>query len=155
MTAELAYAGLLAEPMHKPTLMSTEAEKANWAIKRATKTSLLFKHFAIDPTAHDAWQNLAIALAEAHVPGFQRTPQKQGRPKDNNLDLTLLMLFRLLRLRYGPNERQAAERIASRGKLPQNAEALRSRFRRALKDKQLPSCVNSLSAWKARCPERG
>jgi hypothetical protein len=137
MKKQDGYSGLLAEPMYNPTLLSTPTEKGNWAIKRAAKTLLLFRHFALDPNAGDAWQCLAIALAEAHVPGFQPPPPKRGHPKDYDLDLTLLMLIELLKLRDGLNIRRAADYVAERGKFRQNAEALRGRYRQAMKDRHL------------------
>ena len=106
-------------------------------IQTAADTLLLFQRFAIDPNAGDAWQCLAIALAEAHVPGFQPPPPKRGHPKDYDLDLTLLMLIELLKLREGLNVRQAADYIAERGKFRQNAAALRGRYRQAMKDRHL------------------
>jgi hypothetical protein len=153
MTKREEYTGLLAEPMYNPTLLSSDAETAKWALARAMKTVLLFKHFGIDPNAVDAWQRLAIALAEAHVPGFRPPPPKQGRPKTYDLDITLLMLFRLIRLRNGLNVRQAAERISERGKLPQNAEALRGRYRQASRDKYLTELRCLLDRFESKMPK--
>ena len=44
---------------------------------------MLFAHFDIETTASDAWLRLALALAEAHVPGLKpaKPKGKRGRKK--------------------------------------------------------------------------
>jgi|SRR5208282_1094175 len=133
------YEGLLAEPMYPPQLLMSASEKANWAVLRATKTLLLFKHFSIDPNGEDAWQRLAIALAANHVPGFKPPPAKPGHPKDYGMDLDLWMLVELLKRRDGLSVRSAVDRIANVRIFEQNSEALRNRYREALKHKHLKS----------------
>ncbi|HEV7254496.1 MAG TPA: hypothetical protein VGN97_15530 [Mesorhizobium sp.] len=39
----------------------------------------LFEHFGISPASEDAWQNLALALARKHVPGFSAV-RERGAP---------------------------------------------------------------------------
>ena len=45
------------------------------------KLLLLLKHFGIEKPPPDCWYDLALALARAHVPGFQPPPQNAGRPR--------------------------------------------------------------------------
>lgn len=131
------YEGLLAEPMYRPHLLMSPSEKGDWVLLRASKTILLFKHFSIDPNAEDAWQRLAISLAENHVPGFMPPAAKQGHPKDYGFDLELCMRVELLKLRDGMKVRPAVDRIAKAQIFEQNSEALRTRYREARKNKHL------------------
>ena len=142
------YEGLLAEPMYPPQSLMSASEKVDWTVLRATKTLLLFEHFSIDPNSEDAWQRLAIALAANHVPGFKPPPTKPGHPKDYAMDLELWMLVELLKRRDSMTVRSAVERIASARIFEQNSEALRNRYRQALKHKYLKS-IWKLLEWHA------
>jgi hypothetical protein len=53
---------------------------------------LLFEHFGIDENDADHWQQLALALARSHVPGFQAV-RKGGAPNKNSVYL-LCRLYR-------------------------------------------------------------
>jgi hypothetical protein len=110
-SAAKEYAGLLAQPMFPLHALSTDSDRRVWVMKRALKTALLFRHFDTNPNGKDAWQNLAIALAERHVPGFNPPRNKQGRPRERaNDDLTLLLLVELLKRRDGVSDRAAIKR---------------------------------------------
>jgi hypothetical protein len=137
-SAAKEYAGLLAQPMFPLHALSTATDESFWVMKRVFKTVLLFQHFDIDPNGRDAWQNLAIALAERHVPGFKPPPQKQGRPRERvNDDITLFLLIELLKRRDGVSDRAAIKKIAARKILNGAFETLRTRYQRAKRDKHL------------------
>jgi hypothetical protein len=131
------YEGLLAEPMYRPTLLTAEDDSDRWFNQRAAKTDLLFQHFGIDPAADNSWHYLAIALAERHVPGFGPPPPKRGHPMDYDFAITLWMRVELLRRRDGLKVRAAVEKIAASKTYDKNVEALRTRYREAVKHQHL------------------
>jgi len=143
------YEGLLAEPIYRPHPLMSPSEKGDWVLQRATKTILLFRHFSIDPNAKDAWQRLALALAESHVPGFMPPTAKRGHPKDYDTDLELCMRVELLKRRNGMSVRSAVDRIAKAKIFEQNSEALRNRYREALKNKYMKTLFKMFE----RCAE--
>jgi hypothetical protein len=77
------------------------AEKA-----REQKLPELFAYFKIDPSAPDAWQQLAYSLAIRHVPGFQ-TRVRGGAPVKESLP-ALCRLYRFA------NAKQASRKARSR-----------------------------------------
>lgn len=69
------YSGELAAPIPRPAhdgLLGPGADEIERYVReqRMQKLPALFAHFDIDPGASDAWQRLALALADEHVPGF-------------------------------------------------------------------------------------
>jgi hypothetical protein len=82
------YAGALAQPIYVEDyykargLGQPNRERDIAAIrKRAVeKMWLLFEHYKIDPSDEHSWQELAMSLAVAHVPGLQFAKRpKRGR----------------------------------------------------------------------------
>ena len=122
-----AYKGPLAEPMYPPSVLGTLSCE-EWAVKRAEKMALLFKHFGIDPNSKNAGMALANALAERHVPGFM-PPPKRGRPKQND-DIKLALAIELLRERDGLGAEAAAEKIASCGLLKGTGAQIYERYKK-------------------------
>jgi|SRR5262249_15002102 len=146
-SAAKEYAGLLAHPMFPLHALSTDSDRCVWVMRRALKTALLFKHFDINPNGEDAWQNLAIALAERHVPGFNPPPNKQGRPRERtNDDLTLLLLVELLKRRDGASDRAAIKKIATCKIMNGTFDTLRARYQRAKRDKHLRVLLKTIVA---------
>jgi len=74
------YAGALAQPIYveddyKPAgglgQLILEPDVAAISKRAVEKIWLLFKHYKIDPSDEQSWQELALSLAIAHVPGLQ------------------------------------------------------------------------------------
>lgn len=76
------YKGVLAEPMvyQTPFVILLEPDKAEEIRKRdieaynrqyKERILALFEYYQIDPSNDNAWAELAMDLAQAHVPGFQ------------------------------------------------------------------------------------
>jgi hypothetical protein len=63
------YSGTLLEPMPGSGLLGLSPLAS--AEAKARKLAALFAHFRIPENEPDAWQRLAMALAEQHVPAFQ------------------------------------------------------------------------------------
>ena len=122
-----AYEGQLAEPMYPPSVLGT-LSKSEWAQKRAMKMALLLEHFGIDPNGKDVWMELAVALAERHVPGFM-SPPRRGRPKQHD-DIKLAMHIELLRVRDGLKVKAATEKIAALQTFSGTAGQLRERYKK-------------------------
>jgi hypothetical protein len=125
------YRGPLAEPIHVPTRLASEAEWDQWNATLETKMHLLMQHFGIDPADLGAWARLSCELAQRHVPGFMPPPKKQGRPPARNQDdITLWYLFDLLKRRDGMTGRPASEVIAKAGAMRGTPGTLRTRHTR-------------------------
>jgi hypothetical protein len=73
------YEGALAQPIYvdqdAPEFHRypdfTAALKEMWQTRAAEKMLLLFKHYKIDPSDEQSWQELAFSLAFEHVPGLK------------------------------------------------------------------------------------
>ena len=139
-----AYEGQLAEPMYPPSVLGTLSE-LEWAQKRAVKTALLLKHFGIDPNSENAGMELAVALAERHVPGFM-PPPRRGRPKQHD-DIKLALHIELLRVRDGLTMEAATKKIAAMGTFNGTAGQLRERY------KKRPPAVRVIVEFLKRFPE--
>jgi hypothetical protein len=81
------YEGTLAEPVYEPVLvfglLGDERLAKFQARERATirvvsKFPDLFRWYKISPTSNDRWLQLAVRLAEAHVPGMQIRDKPKG-----------------------------------------------------------------------------
>jgi hypothetical protein len=74
------YAGALAQPIYADDFykfagglgrLYQETDRAMIRKRASEKMLLLFKHYRIDPSGEQKWQELATSLAFAHVPGLQ------------------------------------------------------------------------------------
>jgi hypothetical protein len=74
------YAGALARPIYLEDhykftgglgQLTLEPDAAAISKRAVEKLWLLFKHYEIDPSDEQSWQELAMSLALAHVPGLQ------------------------------------------------------------------------------------
>jgi len=72
------YTGALAEPIYvedhykvRGLGQAQEPDVAAISKRAVEKIWLLFKHYKIDPSDEQSWQELALSLAIAHVPGLQ------------------------------------------------------------------------------------
>jgi hypothetical protein len=74
------YTGALAQPIYveddyKPAgglgQLTLQPDVAAISKRAVEKIWLLFKHYEIDPSDEQSWQELALSLALAHVPGLQ------------------------------------------------------------------------------------
>jgi len=136
-----AYAGILAEPMPKRTVLTAPADSKLAAVIDE-KFRALFVHFGLDPTEAfrfgpgkaAAWADLAWHLAREHVPGFRAAPRKRGKPPVHQEDNVKLALHvELLRRRDGLSDRKAIEKIASENVVQGSVEALLGRYKRTKK----------------------
>jgi len=85
------YAGALAQPIYveddyKPAgglgQLILEPDVAAISKRAVEKMWLLFKHYKIDPSDEQSWQELALSLALTHVPGLQVAKRpKPGRKR--------------------------------------------------------------------------
>jgi len=67
------FTGPLGQPIWEPDIDAIRK-------RAAEKMRLLFEHYKIDPSDEQSWQNLAMSLALAHVPGLQLANRpKRGR----------------------------------------------------------------------------
>jgi hypothetical protein len=132
--SDLSYTGPLAEPMCRPTWLDSPETKDAWAIERSNKMLLLFKHFGVNPLAENAWRDLAMALAERHVPGFG-SPRKRGRPREHQEeDMTLVLLVELLRRRDRVGVKAAIRKIADARIFNRTDETLLANHKKAAKE---------------------
>ena len=81
------YAGALARPIYLEDhykftgglgQLTLEPDAAAISKRAVEKLWLLFKHYEIDPSDEQSWQELAMSLALAHVPGLQ--PANRPKP---------------------------------------------------------------------------
>jgi hypothetical protein len=84
------YAGALAKPIYPEDHYKFtgglgqpiwEPDVAEINKRAAEKMRLLFEHYKIDPSDEQRWQNLAMSLAFAHVPGLQFAKRRKRGPK--------------------------------------------------------------------------
>ena len=156
MARDLHYDGALAEPEYRPTLLTPDAEREAWVCRQAEKTILLFKHFGIDPGSENAWQRLALALAERHVPGFGPPPKPRGHPMDYHFAMTLWMRVELLKRRDGLTIRAAMTQLAATDPYKtMKAEALRNRYREAVKNQHLKTMIKFFDRIAERIGRQG
>jgi hypothetical protein len=136
------YTGVLAEPFD--TREGPAGLLNRWIA--------LCAHYGVDHTHEHSGYDLAMALASAHVPGFQpaAAAAKGGRPKSNPVTAVKLVLH-VMRLeeKVGSIGR-ACELLSERhpsykGMKP---STLRSRFYAATKDKDVMATMNHLSCQK-------
>ena len=82
------YTGALAQPIYPEDhyKFTGGLGQPTWGPDRAAITKeqmermrLLFKHYKIDPNDEHSWQELALSLAFAHVPGLQFANRPNGR----------------------------------------------------------------------------
>jgi hypothetical protein len=67
-----AYTGELAEPIYIPNFSRNKYElEAEATYRKIIKFHKLFEFYKIDSTGKLKWYQLALALAEQHVPGFR------------------------------------------------------------------------------------
>ena len=64
------FAGSLAKPIDVDVDQIDRVEEVLWA-RVPEKIHLLFRHYKIDPSDEQSWQELALKLAFDHVPGLQ------------------------------------------------------------------------------------
>src|SRR5262245_44342297 len=84
----LNYTGALAQPIYpedhykSPGLGQWEPDVVAIRKRLEENMQLLFEHYKIDPSDEQSWQNLAMSLAFAHVPGLQfaNRPKPGAKP---------------------------------------------------------------------------
>jgi hypothetical protein len=122
------YAGLLAEPMPTPTLLSSEAEQEEWTRVLTEKMHFLMRHFDVDPADPYAYVTVALKLARRHVPGF--SPRRRaGRPRARNDDVLILSLVTMIIMQKGVSESEACRIVEKARVTRKKAETLRKRYR--------------------------
>jgi hypothetical protein len=130
------YAGILAQPMPKWTVLTRPPEEEVAALIDA-KLKALFAHYEIDPAGAfeggpkmaSAWANLAWHLAREHVPGFSGPRRKRGKPATRKSDnVTLVMYVELLKRRDKLKDRPAIKSIAAQQLVVGKEETLRKRY---------------------------
>ena len=101
------------------------AQKKAYDQKISDRFDLLMKHYEIDPKSKDAWQKLAISLAEDHVPGLK--PWQPSIDPDRHVRILMRMLY-MTRVR-GFTEKSAASAVSEVFPDLGDAESIRSIFR--------------------------
>jgi hypothetical protein len=96
--------------------------------EREQKIARLFKKYDIDAHASDAWQSLALVLAERYEPNFSST-RRQGRPKGQPGDLDLMMMIELLRRLRRWSIPKACRAIANAHAIDKSAHTLQDRYK--------------------------
>lgn len=131
---QVSYGGILAEPMPQWTLLTQPPEEEVRALLEK-KMRALFAHYGIDPDGDlTAWAKLATNLANAHVPGFQPPPRRQGAPaRRQQDDITMFMWAELLMRRDGINQTQAIRQLAHDQRVQGTEETLKKRYERSKK----------------------
>jgi len=107
------YKGLLNEPVTPVSRILDTPEKNEEFDKLIDqKLTLLFEHFTIQRKEENAHVKLALALAKAHVPGFQPPKKKPGRPaKDQEEIVNFLMAVDLLTIKEGLSKRASVQKL--------------------------------------------
>jgi hypothetical protein len=134
-----AYAGILAEPIPKQTVLTGPGDQELGALIDA-KIKALFAHYEIDPADAfevgpkfaSAWANRAWCLAREHVPGFRGPPRRRGRPPTRKSDdITLVLHIELVKWRENLSDRRAIKVIAGQSLVPGTEQTLRQRYKLA------------------------
>ena len=115
-----SYTGDLATPI-EPAAVWRSPDESEAEVKRrlveqlALKSNKLFEWYGIDPNRPDAWMNLALKLAVAHVPGmqFRHEPRKRGRKRTwkDGLGMELACDVDALQQNRKLNHKQAIEEL--------------------------------------------
>lgn len=128
------YAGVLDEPLEpwESLLPVTPGMITGDKHVLGERIAALFEHYEIDPHKEDAWRDLAICLALAHVPGFGLAPV-QGRQRTRGRDdIALITFIRILqRTEKFRTSSAAIRRLIDLEIFPGNVETLRRRYIRA------------------------
>lgn len=97
------------------------AEYTNACLER---DEALFAEFNINPADENAWQELAFALAERHVPAYGA--KRRGRPA-NNIDENISMVLRWqeVKRRRECSDAEAYRAVAEQKQLPEKTIAER------------------------------
>jgi len=103
------------------------------------KIWLLFKHYKIDPNNEQSWQELALSLALAHVPGLQIANRpKSGRKPKTGLYDELVRAVDDVKSRTGKGTKEAIAELRKEPKwktypsgIPIPAQSLGARYREA------------------------
>ena len=127
------YTGILAEhlPNWTAVTMPTDQELNGIFDERM---GALFQHYGVDPMTPDGWAKLALVLAQAHVPAFQKAPRGRGRPKDRKDDVELFAEFRRL-IRAQHSVDRAAQLIEKQDRFSGKWRTLKDRYNTMLRDK--------------------
>lgn len=129
------YPGKLNEPLEPrdDEPHSLPPGEPEWRPEFDERFELLFEHFSIWTDDPERWRKLSLALAKAHVPGFQeKQPGTRGRRSEWEMtdEFALWYEFDIL-LSKGKKERQAARILLKRHPHIKNSrDALLIRLRR-------------------------
>lgn len=111
-----------------PTLIGSdnyEAESLAYETKVASRLRLLMEHYEINPEAASSWRELAIKLAQEHVPGLQ--PWRSSIDTDRHVRVLFRMLYLTKVMRF--SEKAASDVLEAVFPDLGEAEAIRSIYR--------------------------
>jgi len=137
-------------------LLSSSYFIPGWRWEFDQKFLLLFEHYAIAKDDTNRWQKLCLALARAHVPGFQeKASRKKGRPHTMSPQVEERLYVRFSELRQdGQSDRNAArlmvKELRKSGQVVgSDAALLRRMQRRELKIQPAPKSNQTIPAGQA------
>ena len=126
--AERKYTGILAKRLVKPTLLSSDSKKIQFEKDSSSAIEALFREFDLLILNNEElpWRDLALALANRHVPAFGAL--RPGRP-NKNIEESLCLFFwiELLMRRDKMTKTAALKSIFKAGNFYIKYETLRSR----------------------------
>ena len=103
------------------------------------RENALFEHFGIERRDSDAWRDLALSLAENHVPAYQRP---KGRPQVNGFeDILWYRFFVIVKQRAKCTDKDAYDLIAARHDISNSAIEIKERLKRLKRNHPL-ACKN-------------
>lgn len=140
------YSGLLNRPMPAPTPINAfnvggPIDQKKVRAEFWLRLDALFVSCDVEPKGPDMWIDLALALAERHVPGFSYETTNQTARQQARSRKEMKILVEMLRLiRNGKSERNAADIVAKKlnrtggHRKPLSADAVARAYRRMKRD---------------------
>lgn len=123
------YSGPLETPLPvPPTILGArdyKAEREAYVKEVEDRVRLLMKHYGIDPNAASCWRDLAISLAQEHVPGLRPWVPSIDTERHVRVLLRMQYLVKVL----GFTEKAAANALQQVDPELGEAEAVRSIYR--------------------------
>jgi hypothetical protein len=119
-----------------------------WVLARMARISALADHYGLDRHAPDFAWDLAQALAEAHIEGFQINAGKGGKPPDpKQVALDIALFFEVWKARKEGRTDASAYKIVADRRQARGIKTTEAALRKRFGDLMKP-CPAAVRMWR-------